>query len=391
MISLKKIAAFSIFIIINFTFLIKYLSRITDHYIILSVILCLIPPLPYFFRKYFQKFAANTVLYLTTLILYCTIMAIVFALLPVESLKVDRWSVITSFWDTFLSGDYAYSAKSVDGNYPGPMPFYFILALPFFLVGELGYFSLSSVLILAIIFRLKSADDTSRIWLITLLLSPLCLYDIAVRSNIILNSAIILLTIIYTASLLSRLTIKPRSVWLIGLLIGLSLSTRSVFVITYISLFVYSLKSKKIKLSQTLTIGLITVFFFALTFVPFVVGHFKEFWHMNPFIIQSDVLIPFELSLAIIVISFLAGLVSRTQNDVFFFSGVMLFAAGVTHFLYKSYMENWNAAFFNSRADIAYLLFCVPFLIYFLSQETTVGKRQKLILKQIQILQEADL
>jgi len=40
----------------------------------------------------------------------------IFYKIPVESLNVDRWSVITSFWDNFFKGEYVYFAKSNMGG-----------------------------------------------------------------------------------------------------------------------------------------------------------------------------------------------------------------------------------------------------------------------------------
>jgi hypothetical protein len=56
-------------------------------------------------------------------------------------------------WDNYFSGEYVYFAKSNFGNPPGPMPFYYVLALPFYAVGELGYFSLLGIVVFVLLLR----------------------------------------------------------------------------------------------------------------------------------------------------------------------------------------------------------------------------------------------
>ena len=82
-----------------------------------------------------------------------------------------RWSVITSFWDSYFATEYAYFAKSFAGNPPGPMPFYFIMALPFYLIGELGFLSIIGLLLFYWLMWYKKVDSIIRTLILLLILS----------------------------------------------------------------------------------------------------------------------------------------------------------------------------------------------------------------------------
>ena len=157
---IKTNSCLFIFLFINFAFLVKYLSRVTSHYILFSL-----PIIAFYYTFWSYRIQFRTIFkklkYLNIILIVFFILAskFIFMKIPYESLNVDRWSVITSFWDNFFRNDYVYFAKSNVGNPPGPMPFYFILALPFYLIRELGYFlysrNRSFFVVIALQFKIK--------------------------------------------------------------------------------------------------------------------------------------------------------------------------------------------------------------------------------------------
>jgi hypothetical protein len=68
-----------------------------------------------------------------------------------QSISVDRWSVITSFWDAVHHGEFPYAARSHLDNVPGPLPGYFLIAYPFYLLGDIGYLAIAGCLLLCFI------------------------------------------------------------------------------------------------------------------------------------------------------------------------------------------------------------------------------------------------
>lgn len=360
-----------IFLFINFAFFVKYLSRVTSNYLLISSVLI---TFFYVILKFKNKIvipkSSQKVIIFLMFFLFLMGSGFVFYKIPVESLNVDRWSVITSFWDNFFRGEYVYFAKSTMGNPPGPMPFYYILALPFYCIGELGWYSVFGFFVFYFILIYTNKSYNIRLlFLILILISPFYLWEIMTRSNIFLNGCLILFSIIYLLKSLEEN--YSRKILFNGIIIGLLLSTRNVFVIPYIIVFLFALKNSRIKILETVYIGILSVIVFALTFIPFVWNHLSDFKIMNPFIIQSGYLMPTEYSLFCVLISFGSFWFCKEKNDVYFFSGLLLFFPIVLHYLYQISLHGFVETFFNSRADVSYFILCIPFFVYYLVLNST--------------------
>ena len=363
---IKTASALTLILFINFIFSVKYLSRVTPYYLLFSFVIvafyCVLWKYQMQLKNILFKFKYLDV---WLVIGFIIISSFVFIKIPPESLNVDRWSVISSFWESYFSGDYVYYAKSFDGNQPGPMPFYFFMALPFYWMGELGYYSISGIIIFLLVMKYSSVSLQNQYFYLLMLFSfTFMLWEVICRSNLFLNGSLILLSIIYLFQSLKDKK-SNRFLWN-GLFIGLMLSTRNVFIIPYIITFLFALKQNKISIKNTFIIGLIAIITFGATFIPFIYNHFNDFKKMNPFIIQSNFLMPTKYSLLCVLFSTLTFFTLRKKSDVYFYSGFLLFITIITYFVYHIIENNFHETFFNSGADISYFILCIPFLLYFI-------------------------
>lgn len=365
----KKNISLFIFLFINFIFSVKYLSRITPFYLILSFFITFIYFSAWKNRTIItDKIRANNKINYIIIILFILSSIVIFKIIPAEKLNVDRWSVITSFWDNYFNNKYVYFAKSNLGNPPGPMPFYFILALPFYLIGELGYFSILGYISFFILLKYsKVSVAIQTIILLLLTTSIFFLWEVICRSNIFLNGVLVLAVI---NQLFQIKTFQLKNCLFVGTLIGLSISTRNVFIIPYIVVFLYALNKKILSFKQTALIGSISILIFALTFLPFVWNHSSDFKEMNPFVIQSSALMPFVLTIPFILFGIFSGFLCKTKNDVYYFSGAILFLTIIGYFSYHFIIDGLSNTFFGSTADISYFILCIPFSLFYLIQET---------------------
>ncbi|WP_093364980.1 hypothetical protein [Psychroflexus sediminis] len=318
----------------------------------------------YFPQRFLQNFKESQIKNINILILICfsLICIYVFSKIQVESLNVDRWSVITNFWDAFFRGEYVYLSTSNVGNPPGPMPFYFIIAFPFYLLGELGFMSLTGLFAFYILCLYQKINPYKIfICLIFICLSAFYLWEVVSRSNVLLNSTLILLSIVFFENFKKFNYFK---IIISSLIVGLLLSTRNVFAIAYIIYFMYLLLSKKISFLKLVLLTIFSILFFSLTFLPFVYNHFDDFFVMNPFIVQSSFLIPFEYTIMFLIIAFLSSLIAKSFQDSIFYIGINLF---ISIFIYSVYLiinSGFVEAYEGSVIDISYFIFCVPFLLY---------------------------
>jgi hypothetical protein len=167
-VSKKQISLF-LFLLISFLFAVKYGSRITSSYILLASIISAFYLFIWKKRFVFGRFHSKTIYIL--LAFFTLLFSIVFYKITPESLNVDRWSVITSFWDNYFNNEYVYAAKSHKGNPPGPMPFYYIIALPFYFIGELGFLSIMGSLVFLLILKYLKSPNYLKVTTILLILS----------------------------------------------------------------------------------------------------------------------------------------------------------------------------------------------------------------------------
>lgn len=352
-----------ILLFINFIFSVKYLSRYTSYYLIISLFIVLIQVLIVNKINFINNLLKKTKIKSIYLLISSSIILLLIASkVPIESLKVDRWSVITSFWDNYFSNQYVYFAKSFDGNYPGPMPFYFVLFLPFYFLNEYSYITVIGLLLFYLILNQQSVSEKSKNLYVYLISSSLyILWECISRSNIFLNGTLILFVTLYFLNFDN----SKRAILYKGILIGLVLSTRNVYIIVFAIATLYSLLNKKYQTIELFKIGCITIFTFALTFLPFVYNHLVDFLTMNPFIIQSSALMPSSLSFFCIIISIFTAFSVKSKEDVIFYSGIMLFLTILLYFGYTIFITDFETTFFKSKADISYFILCVPFLYYY--------------------------
>ena len=359
----KQNISLLIFLFVNFIFSVKYISRVSNYYLPISILIVFSYFLIWKYQNLIDRSNVNLNKINIFILLFLFLSSfLVFVKVPVEDLNVDRWSVITTYWDNFFDDKYVYFAKSCHNNPPGPMPFYFILALPFYLIGELGLFSLMGIILFYYLLK-KNKISLKNQTLVLLLVggSLFYLWEIVCRSNVFLNGVLVLLVVLY---ILKQPIITQKNIILIGVCTGLVLSTRNVFVIPFIITFIYLLSKKNINLIQLIYIGFITVITFTLTFIPFIWNHLQDFKIMNPFIIQSSVLMPFKYTLFFIFLSFIVGFVCKSKDDVIFFSGLVLFLSICLYYIFWIIQTSFVNTFFESGADISYYIFCLPFCIF---------------------------
>lgn len=349
----------SILLFINFAYLLKYTARLTVFNLIIAIIISGIIIIVWRQKQNISNYIGRLNHYVI-LVIFVFVVLIIFHFVPKETLNIDRWSVITSFWDNFFANKYVYYAKSFDGNNPGPMPFYFIIALPFYFINELGFYSLLGVLLFMVLLKLNKTQTFYNFYFLLLITSAFILHEIVGRSNIFTNGMLIVLAMFYFEKYYQKST---KSHLVFGIIFGFLLSTRNVYVIPIIILFVFFLKSKRISFKNIIQVAAIAVVSFIATFLPFVWNHYDDFLLSNPFIIQSDFLLPLQYSLCFVIIAFPVALFCKQNNDVYFFSGCLLFATILFYHFYITAQVGFQQSLYNSKADITYFVLCIPFFI----------------------------
>ncbi len=364
--SAKHIISYTILVLINFIFAYKYLPRYSDYGLSIAVAILILQSLFYICRSYIKLPVKLYKLLLGSYSIYLlSIIVIGHFKIPLETLNVDRHSVISSFLIELSKGNYPYLAVSHLGNYPGPMPVYFLIAMPFYYFGELSLLSAFGFFVIAIIIRNKYENTYLLFYLLT---SLFLIWEVTTRSNIFSYSTLVLCVL----SLFTKIDFENRNkLILIAILLGASLATRSVFIIAYIIFLLPVLFSTELKLNRKIPFFLTIAISFTLTFLPFLLLFPEDFFEMNPFIVQSSFLIPTKYIALFILLAVVSTVFIRTNEDKFFYSGLVLFASILIYFIYHCVINTFYESIFNNIVDISYFLFCVPFFIKYLSDADT--------------------
>jgi hypothetical protein len=372
--SLKINVSILILLFINFIFFYKYSSRYTEFAIHISTILLIFQ---FFVFKFSNKIIIsnkqkNIICYGLFSFIVGLVIISYFAI-PIESLNVDRWSVISSFLTEFFNRDYPYYAKSHMGNYPGPMPIYFLIASPFHLLGELSILSCLGFCILTVLLIKKvNVTENIKFLLFYIFTSLYLIWEITTRSNLFTFTILVLLVLNEFINLNNKNTLKFYG---LALLTGLMLSTRSVYILPYIIFFLSSLINNEITFKKLFLFLSIALIAFISTFIPFMYFFYSDFFTMNPFIIQSSFLVPKFYTLIFMAISILFAFLVKNKTDKFFYSGLSLFIAILIYAIYHLFNYGYEVSYINSKIDISYFIFCIPFLIKYLMENNNKDEK----------------
>ncbi|MCH8285554.1 hypothetical protein IIB79_03405, partial [candidate division KSB1 bacterium] len=235
-----------------------------------------------------------------------------------EEIQVGRYPALHDWIQRMLNGDFPYSS---DVPHTG-FPFWFLIAYPFYLLGDLGLLQIFCFVLFA--FLLETRQNADRIYklqiIALLLLSPIFMYEIVVRSDLFSNMVIVLLYLNLCERYLSKFKFSNIVLGFAG---GLLLSTRAIVLIPFIIFFGHHFKTQPIKNSVYFVcsggVG------FVLTVIPFLIWDFASFLADGPFSRQSAYIQIWQLILVLVAAGVIA-VTSAIPKSVYRNTAYLLFA-----------------------------------------------------------------
>ncbi len=285
-----------------------------------------------------------------------SLVALVAVFVVPSASRVGRLPAVEIWLSDLLAGTFPYHAP----NQPSGFPMLFLAALPAYALGNVGLLEVVGIALFGAALLKWDGRKTQEDWvpLVLLLLLPSVYYEVIVRSELFFNITLVLALIIFTDERLAR----GRTTWgLVGfaLLFGLVLSTRSVIGLVYGIYVIWRFRHEPLRGMLFTGIVLLT---FALTLVPFLIWNPGLFVSNGPFSIQFGYL-PLWIVVLFLGVSIYVGFVVRGLRQVLFACGVLLFALVFTAFLFRVGETGLSATVLADRFDIAYFVFCTPFLL----------------------------
>ncbi len=204
-------------VVANLDTALRYLSRVEQggSFVVLCILSALIPFLCLLPDKWLRRTWKGLALAAVGIAIYS------WAKIPIESVRVDRWELMTNFLHRLFHGEYPYLASS-RYNVPPPVPFpwLYLISIPAWLTGEIGLFPFLCLALLVWV-----TPNRQRPFLVWALVTSLPVwYEVVVRSNIVANAALV------GAFLQTNPGHKTSSIVKNAVLGGMVLCTRASFV-----------------------------------------------------------------------------------------------------------------------------------------------------------------
>ncbi|MGC3977322.1 MAG: hypothetical protein QM751_03245 [Paludibacteraceae bacterium] len=107
---------------------------------------------------------------------------------------MDRWSAVTFFIDSVFQHKYPYSVHThvSTTNFPSPFPMWYLINLPFYLLGDVGYGLVSFMLLpLMLVLYFSQSYKKTILFLLLFVFSPAYWWEVMVRSDSLSNALLI--------------------------------------------------------------------------------------------------------------------------------------------------------------------------------------------------------
>jgi len=270
-------------------------------------------------------------------------------------IAVGRYPALYDWIDRLFHGLFPYQSPTN----PSGLPMLFILASPFYLLGDLGVFQIFSFLLFcfAVGYIIKEKSLRRLRYPLLLLCAPIFLYEIVVRSELFSNMVIVMVYLAVTIKYIGGA--RNGTLIILGLIGGLLLSTRVVVFLIYL---VFLADYLRLWRNQYWWFIISMICGFVVTLIPFMLWDWNYFIHKGPFAVQA-LYAPIWLVIIYVVAAFVCGFLTRTTGAKLKAAAYLLFGIVMTAFVFAIAEYGWMTAVVGDKFDISYFCFSLPFLI----------------------------
>lgn len=279
-------------------------------------------------------------------------------------IRVGRFPALHDWISRLLAGQFPY----ISPTRPSGFPVLFLIAMPFYWLGDLGFLQILAFLIYALLVHSRFGTRNMNRFraLLMLTCAPVFLYEIVVRSDLFSNMVLIIVFLDLCEDRVQEC--GTVQLMLLGLAGGLLLATRGIVLIIYVMYFGFLFKNQMLR-GLTFACGVLAGFLVSLA--PFAIWNWRYFIERGPFAIQASYL-PLWLAALMIVISTYVAHHAKTVNVLYKYMAAILFAVVSIAFLISVINSGWHATVLQDGFDISYFCFMLPFLILALDYRTDV-------------------
>lgn len=354
-----------IFFAVNTLFILKYVARTSVHPLIaLGFYAVFIFVVYLFLQKFLNKMSVKVfkVLFWTLLILMIVAISLVLVKVDPYSIRVDRWSALSFFWDSVFQGKYPYATHTHVSvtNFPSPFPFWHLISLPFYLMGDVGIGIIAFLVLVSLTVKYYfQSFKHAFIFLLILALSPGYWWEVFARSDSLSNAFFVFSIILWALKTNKSVLNNFAGAMLVA---GLIAATRFTALLP-VALFIFpSFLQLTLKKKILFLIGAFLVAFIA--FSPFVFWDTETwiFFKRNPFMSQTKNG-SFPVFLVMIVLGVLLSLTWKKRFQYFFVTSLFVFVFILSTQIVIYYQGNVGTFFEGSMVDLSYFNLALPYCL----------------------------
>lgn len=297
--------------------------------------------------------------------------ATLFITVSPEKSRVTRLPALVEWIERLLAGEFPWGTATE--NNPSGFPFLYIVALPFYYAGNVGYLEVVGVFLFSVAI-VQSYAHTGWLPLAGLVMLPTFYYELLVRSELFFNVVFVIMLILLSQRYpnASKLNISFLG---LATLFGLGLSTRIIIGLIYAGYYAYRFRKH---IWHGILFSGITLLIFGLTLMPFIRWDSQVFFAEGPFSIQMAYS-PSVIAVLFVIAAVIVGWHACHIRDVFFGEGVLLFVIVAIAFLSVVAQLGIHAAVIKDGFDITYFIFCTPFLLLSLEKPLKGNTLRRLV------------
>ncbi len=282
-----------------------------------------------------------------------------------ETLKVDRWSALQLTVEGIIKGQYPYSRPDHLQNMSSNLPALGWLAIPFYLMGDVGYLQVFVFLFFAV-YLFKAYGDTPLPYLLLFLylFSPAFWWELIVKSDLVSNMILFALFLDIWERKYRGDNSFHRPV-LLGAFLAFFLLTRGVLIIPVIIFFFKEFLSagmaEKIRFIVSFLLVALLISLPILLSVP----DWDTLVRYNPFVLQTN---KAPLFAYLFLLAAFAVPYRFAREHYYFYAALLVFAIPFSSMLALVVDEGWRRTLFANLFDISYLSMSLPFLLFAIAQ-----------------------
>lgn len=360
-----------LFLTINSLFILKYTPRYgMNPYLILTIYGIVFFTIYFTYQKHISKCTEKSFKSFYWILLALALVAITGLLISINpySIRVDRWSALTFFWDSIFNGHYPYTTHThiSTTNFASPFPLWHLINLPFYILGDVGIGIIVFLILISITVKYYfSSYRQSFFYLLLLLISPAYWWEVSARSDSLSNGLFVFMIILWFIKNNRNLS---NSFFLAILACGIISSTRLTALIPLALFFFQPYLKLTTKLKVIFPISILSITL--ISFLPFIFWDTKTwiFFSRNPFISQTG-----NGNIYVLLIMLILGVIMALswKNTIQFFNitSIFIFIFILTSQVVRILKANEGNLFSDCISDISYFNLALPYCLGLLTSK----------------------